>query len=79
VIVKRFIVNSTIEQYCHEVCQKKKDFGDAVLKAATAEGTDRERMAGLSRLDEVVGRLHTISRKGAGQSHTIEEARKVLL
>lgn len=33
-------MNDTIEQYCWEVSRKKKDFGDAVLLAATADEND---------------------------------------
>ena len=43
--VMRFVMTDTIEQYCYEISRKKKDFGDAVLKAATAEEDDHEAAA----------------------------------
>lgn len=56
--VQRLITTDTIEQYCHEIAQRKKDFADAVLQAATEQGPQRTRI--LSRLDEIVDRLHFV-------------------
>jgi SNF2 family DNA or RNA helicase len=53
--VTRFIISDTIEQYCYEICQRKKEFGDAVLRAATA-GDSSAKMAA-SRLHELMSRL----------------------
>lgn len=55
VYVTRFIISDTIEQYCYEICQRKKEFGDAVLRAATA-GDSGAKMAA-SRLQELMSRL----------------------
>jgi SNF2 family DNA or RNA helicase len=35
VFVQRFVVQDTIEQYCFNMSRKKKEFGDAILSAAT--------------------------------------------
>eukprot|EP00796_Vickermania_ingenoplastis_P008347 gene8347-5846_t len=53
--VFRFIISDTIEQYCFEICQKKKEFGDAILKAATS-GQSGAKVAA-SKLEELIGRL----------------------
>lgn len=55
VYVTRFIISDTIEQYCYEICQRKKEFGDAVLRAATA-GDSGAKVAA-SRLQELMSRL----------------------
>lgn len=55
VYVTRFIISDTIEQYCFEICQRKKEFGDAVLRAATS-GDSGAKLAA-SRLQELMARL----------------------
>lgn len=55
VFVTRFIISDTIEQYCYEICQRKKEFGDAVLRAATASNSGAKLAA--SRLHELMSRL----------------------
>ncbi|KAG5474979.1 hypothetical protein CUR178_04429 [Leishmania enriettii] len=55
VYVTRFIIADTIEQYCYEICQRKKEFGDAVLRAATAGSSGAQVAA--SRLQELMARL----------------------
>ncbi|KAG5499804.1 hypothetical protein GH5_03939 [Leishmania sp. Ghana 2012 LV757] len=55
VYVTRFIIADTIEQYCYEICQRKKEFGDAVLRAATAGNSGAQVAA--SRLQELMARL----------------------
>lgn len=56
--VTRFIISDTIEQYCYEICQRKKEFGDAVLRAATA-GDSGAKLAA-SRLQELMARLNFV-------------------
>lgn len=34
--VSRFVISDTIEHYCFEIARKKKEFGDAILRAATS-------------------------------------------
>ena len=73
VTIERFIVAHTIEQYCHEVCQRKKDFSDAVLKAATdSQQSEAEKVKNLSRLNAVVGKLHAIDRKSNASSPKLQ-------
>ena len=36
VFVKRFVISDSIEQYCFEISQKKREFGEAILRAATS-------------------------------------------
>lgn len=55
VYVSRFIISDTIEQYCFEICQKKKEFGDAILRAATSGQTGAK--VATSKLEELLGRL----------------------
>ncbi|CCW62394.1 unnamed protein product [Phytomonas sp. EM1] len=61
VYVSRFIISDTIEQYCYEICQKKKEFGDAILRAATS-GDSGAKMAA-SKLQELVARLKYVDEK----------------
>ncbi|KAG5474310.1 hypothetical protein LSCM1_03090 [Leishmania martiniquensis] len=58
VYVSRFIIADTIEQYCYEICQRKKEFGDAVLRAATAGSSGAQVAA--SRLQELMTRLRYV-------------------
>ena len=39
--VKRFIVEESIEQYCFDIALKKKDFGDAIIRAATDQSSTK--------------------------------------
>ncbi|CCW68730.1 unnamed protein product [Phytomonas sp. Hart1] len=64
VYVSRFIISDTIEQYCYEICQKKKEFGDAILRAATS-GDSGAKLAA-SKLQELVARLKFVD----GQNST---------
>ncbi|KAH9586125.1 zinc finger protein [Trypanosoma melophagium] len=61
VYVTRIIIEDTIEQYCYEICQRKKEFGDAILRAAT-KGNSGAAMA-TSRLRELLSRLHYVPEK----------------
>ncbi|EPY21262.1 DNA repair protein [Strigomonas culicis] len=55
VYVTRFIIADTIEQYCFDICQKKKEFGDAILKAATSNNSSAKLAA--TRLQQLMARL----------------------
>ncbi|KPI89124.1 putative DNA repair protein [Leptomonas seymouri] len=68
VYVTRFIISDTIEQYCYEICQRKKEFGDAVLRAATA-GDSGAKMAA-SRLHELMSRLKYVGDGAHGPANT---------
>ncbi|KAF8283101.1 putative DNA repair protein [Trypanosoma cruzi] len=59
--VTRIIIEDTIEQYCHEICQRKKEFGDAILRAATKG--DSGASVAASRLRELLSRLNYIPEK----------------
>ncbi|ORC89733.1 putative DNA repair protein [Trypanosoma theileri] len=61
VYVTRIIIEDTIEQYCYEICQRKKEFGDAILRAAT-KGNSGAAMA-TSRLRELLSRLNYVPEK----------------
>lgn len=58
VFVTRFIISDTIEQYCYEICQRKKEFGDAVLRAATSGDTGAKVAA--SRLHQLMNHLQFV-------------------
>ncbi|KAK7200997.1 DNA repair protein [Novymonas esmeraldas] len=64
VYVTRFVIADTIEQYCYEICQRKKEFGDAILRAATAGDTGANMAA--SRLKELMSRLKFVGDGGKG-------------
>ncbi|KAG5500402.1 hypothetical protein JKF63_03494 [Porcisia hertigi] len=68
VYVTRFIIADTIEQYCYEICLQKKEFGDAVLRAATA-GDSGAKVAA-SRLQELMSRLKYIGNAEQGDIAT---------
>lgn len=58
--VSRFVISDTIEHYCFEIAQKKKDFGDAILRAASSnEGAK----AASSKLQELLARLNYVGGK----------------
>lgn len=63
VFVSRFIISDSIEQYCYEICQKKKEFGDAILRAATS-GSSGAKVAA-SKLEELLGRLKFVNSQNA--------------
>ncbi|RNC44360.1 putative DNA repair protein [Trypanosoma cruzi] len=65
--VTRIIIEDTIEQYCHEICQRKKEFGDAILRAATKG--DSGASVAASRLRELLSRLNYIPEK---EKETVE-------
>ncbi|CBH17797.1 DNA repair protein, putative [Trypanosoma brucei gambiense DAL972] len=56
--VKRIIIEDTIEQYCYEICRRKKEFGDAILRAAT-KGESGASLA-TSKLRELLSRLQFV-------------------
>lgn len=62
VYVSRFIISDTIEQYCFEICQRKKEFGDAILRAATS-GSSGAKVAA-SKLAELISRLGFVGKNG---------------
>ncbi|KPA85468.1 dNA repair protein-like protein [Leptomonas pyrrhocoris] len=74
VYVTRFIISDTIEQYCYEICQRKKEFGDAVLRAATA-GDSGAKMAA-SRLHELMSRLKYVGdgEQDAASAKSVDDA-----
>lgn len=55
--VSRFVISDTIEHYCFEIAQKKKEFGDAILRAASNEGGAK---AASSKLQELLARLNYV-------------------
>eukprot|EP00758_Cryptobia_borreli_P011388 Tbor_TRINITY_DN5650_c3_g2::TRINITY_DN5650_c3_g2_i11::g.9007::m.9007/K15711/SMARCA3, HLTF; SWI/SNF-related matrix-associated actin-dependent regulator of chromatin subfamily A3 len=59
VYVKRFITEGTIEQYCFEICQRKKEFGDSILAAATGGEASASQKAH-SKMMELVRRLDVV-------------------
>lgn len=63
VFVTRFLISDTIEQYCYEICQRKKEFGDAILRAATSG--DSGARAAASKLQELISHLQYV---GEGKS-----------
>jgi SNF2 family DNA or RNA helicase len=56
VFVKRFVISETIEQYCYEISQKKREFGEAILRA-TAKGDPSTRVV-TSKLEQLVQKLN---------------------
>jgi SNF2 family DNA or RNA helicase len=58
--VSRFVISDTIEHYCFEIAQKKKEFGDAILRAASTEGGAK---AASSKLQELLARLNYVGAK----------------
>ena len=62
VFVKRFVTEGTIEQYCFEICQRKKEFGDSVLKAATGGDAAASQKAH-SKMMQLVSNLELIGEK----------------
>ena len=59
VYVKRFVTEGTIEQYCFEICQRKKEFGDSVLRAATGGDASASQKA-QSKMVELVKKLRAV-------------------
>jgi SNF2 family DNA or RNA helicase len=55
VYVKRFVISETIEQYCYEISQKKREFGEAILRATT-RGESGARVV-TSKLEELMQKL----------------------
>ncbi|ESL06979.1 DNA repair protein [Trypanosoma rangeli SC58] len=68
--VTRIIIEDTIEQYCYEICQRKKEFGDAILRAAT-KGDSGASMAA-SKLKELLSRLNYVPEKDAAKIKAAE-------
>ncbi|CUG87369.1 DNA excision repair protein SNF2, putative [Bodo saltans] len=58
--VSRFVISDTIEHYCFEIAQKKKEFGDAILRAASSEGGAK---AASNKLQELLARLNYVGAK----------------
>ena len=56
--VKRFVISDTIEQYCYEISQKKREFGDAILRAATS-GESGSKVV-VSKLEELLTKLRFV-------------------
>ncbi|CCD17210.1 unnamed protein product [Trypanosoma congolense IL3000] len=59
VYVSRIIIEDTIEEYCYEICKRKKEFGDAILRAAT-KGESGASLA-RSKLRELFSRLQFVA------------------
>ncbi|KEG11882.1 putative DNA repair protein [Trypanosoma grayi] len=77
VYVTRIIIEDTIEQYCYEICQRKKEFGDAILRAATKG--DSGASVAASKLRELLSRLQYVPDKekengGANASADVSES-----
>ncbi|RNF25543.1 putative DNA repair protein [Trypanosoma conorhini] len=68
--VTRIIIEDTIEQYCYEICQRKKEFGDAILRAAT-KGDSAASMAA-SKLRELLSRLNYVPEKDKAKVQATE-------
>nr|CCC53389.1 putative DNA repair protein, fragment [Trypanosoma vivax Y486] len=77
VYVTRIIIEDTIEQYCHEICKRKKEFGDAILRAATKGGTGASLAS--SRLRELVSRLHYVNEGGKSNNDDNQEDGTIVL
>lgn len=74
VYVSRFIISDTIEQYCFEICQRKKEFGDAILRAATS-GKSGAKVAA-SKLEELMSRLNYVNTKKLAKGGSKRSTRK---
>lgn len=59
--VSRLVVADSIEQYCYDISKKKKDFGDAILRAATSSDSGGKVVA--SKLQELLARLNYVGAK----------------
>lgn len=57
--VTRFVVSDTIEQYCYDICQRKKQFGDTILRAAMGDEQHLQSKVA-SRLSDVVLNLRFV-------------------
>ncbi|KAG8341220.1 DNA repair protein [Trypanosoma vivax] len=77
VYVTRIIIEDTIEQYCHEICKRKKEFGDAILRAATKGETGASLAS--SRLRELVSRLHYVNEGGKSNNDDNQEDGTIVL